>query len=294
VTSQAVLRISLLSLVSVLAAACASDQRQSESRVLGDPIINPPRSERGNPPFYEVFGERYYILSTSDGYRGAGTASWYGVDFHGKETSSGETYDMYAYTAAHRTLPIPTWVEVTNRANGRTVIVRVNDRGPFVDDRIIDLSYAAALDLDMIRTGTVPVYVRALGAPASFPEAETIERRAKSGETTPVPRADIATVAAGRPASRINETVPEIASRPASAGAFVQVGAFSDIGNAERLVRRLRNNGFANTFLVSDDSSRPAIHRVRIGPIDALLDFDFIDDSLRLLGIRDARLIHDP
>lgn len=124
-----------------------------------------PRSSRGNPPFYEVFGKRYYVLDTSDGFSERGIASWYGRDFHGKATSSGEIYDMRAMTAAHKTLPIPTWVEVTNLTNGRRIIVKVNDRGPFVDGRVIDLSQRAAEELDMIRDGTARVQVRALGAP---------------------------------------------------------------------------------------------------------------------------------
>jgi len=123
------------------------------------------RNDRGNPPFYDVLGRRYYVLPTSDGYRARGVASWYGRDFHGLSTSSGETYNMNAMTAAHTTLPIPTWVEVTNLENGKHVVVKVNDRGPFVDNRLIDLSYAAALKLDMVQSGTARVEVRALAPP---------------------------------------------------------------------------------------------------------------------------------
>src|SRR6185369_2198284 len=90
-----------------------------------------PRSTRGNPPTYEVFGKRYTLLATAEGYKERGVASWYGPDFHARPTSSGETYDMYAMTAAHKTLPIPVYAKVTNLSNGRSVIVRINDRGPF-------------------------------------------------------------------------------------------------------------------------------------------------------------------
>ena len=121
-----------------------------------------PRSTHGNPVAYEVFGKRYFVLATADGYRERGVASWYGPTFHARPTSSGEPYDMYAMTAAHKTLPIPAYVRVTNLGNGRSVVVRVNDRGPFVDNRIIDLSYTAAYKLDMTRAGTAFVEVEAI------------------------------------------------------------------------------------------------------------------------------------
>src|SRR6188768_3753589 len=121
-----------------------------------------PRGTRGNPPFYEVFGKRYYVLASSEGFVERGTASWYGPGFHAASTSLGERYDMYAMTAAHKTLPIPAYAEVTNLRNGRKVVVRINDRGPFVGDRIIDLSYTAAARLDMLLQGTAPVEVRVI------------------------------------------------------------------------------------------------------------------------------------
>lgn len=121
-----------------------------------------PRSAGGNPSSYEVLGERYYVRKSSKGFSQRGIASWYGNKFHGNKTSNGEVYDMYAMTAAHKTLPLPTYVRVTNLNNDRSIIVRVNDRGPFAKGRIIDLSYVAAKKLDMIKTGTAPVEVVAL------------------------------------------------------------------------------------------------------------------------------------
>lgn len=132
---------------------------------LGDPLpYDQPPSAQGNMAEYEQGGRTYRVLDSSYGYDQRGSASWYGEGFHGRATSSGETFDMYALTGAHRTLPIPTYVRVTNLANGRSVVVRVNDRGPFrdPDSRIIDLSYAAALRLDMVRDGTANVRVQAL------------------------------------------------------------------------------------------------------------------------------------
>ncbi|MBP7616482.1 MAG: septal ring lytic transglycosylase RlpA family protein, partial [Steroidobacteraceae bacterium] len=128
-----------------------------------------PRSLRGNPPFYEVFGKRYAVLATAEGHIERGVASWYGPGFHAAQTSTGEPYDMYAMTAAHKTLPLPCYARVTNLANGRSVVVRVNDRGPFVAGRIVDLSYTAAAKLDMLRGGTAFVEMRVItpGTPAA-------------------------------------------------------------------------------------------------------------------------------
>src|SRR4029077_902045 len=111
---------------------------------------------------YVALKKRYSVLPTSKGYKAQGLASWYGNKFHGKRTSSGEKYNMYAMTAAHKTLPLPTYARVTNVQNGRSVVVRINDRGPFVANRLIDLSYTAAAKLDMLREGTTLVEVRAL------------------------------------------------------------------------------------------------------------------------------------
>jgi rare lipoprotein A len=121
-----------------------------------------PLARYGNHSPYEVFGKKYYLLESSGGYRQRGMASWYGSKFHGRRTSSGEPYDVTLATAAHKTLPLPSYAEVTNLNNGKTVIVKINDRGPFKDDRLIDLSYGAALRLDMIGTGTAPVEVRVI------------------------------------------------------------------------------------------------------------------------------------
>ncbi len=132
-----------------------------------------PRARSGNPPFYEVGGRRYVVLPTAAGYVEQGIASWYGPDFHGGRTATGETYDMNGLTGAHPTLPLPAWVRVTNLDNGRSVVVRLNDRGPFAKGRIIDLSRAAAEQLDMIRTGTARVEVQSLAAGEPAPPAAT-------------------------------------------------------------------------------------------------------------------------
>ncbi len=121
-------------------------------------------SPYGNPDSYEVYGKRYHILESSEGYVERGTASWYGTKFHGRRTSSGEPYNMYAMTAAHKTLPIPSYARVTHLQNGKSVIVKINDRGPFVNNRLIDLSYVAARKLGIAASGTGPVEVKVITA----------------------------------------------------------------------------------------------------------------------------------
>ena len=145
--------------------APATRSRPSDAELLALPDAVPrvePRAHLGNPPVYEVFGQRYFVLASAKGYVARGVASWYGPDFHGERTSTGEPYDMYSMTAAHPLLPLPAYARVTNLANGRSIVVRINDRGPFKANRIIDLSYAAALKLDMVRNGTTLVEVRGL------------------------------------------------------------------------------------------------------------------------------------
>lgn len=121
-----------------------------------------PKSRIGNPKTYTVFNKTYCVMQSSKGYKERGTASWYGKKFHGFHTSNGEVYDMYGMSAAHKTLPLPTYAKVTNLSNGKHVIVKINDRGPFHDDRLIDLSYAAASKLGILATGTAKVEIQAL------------------------------------------------------------------------------------------------------------------------------------
>ncbi len=124
-----------------------------------------PLSAYGNPPTYVALGVRYYVMDSADGYVERGLASWYGPNFHGQKTSSGEPFDMHQVTAAHKTLPLPTWVKVTHLKTGRSITVRVNDRGPFKEGRIIDLSYQAAQALGIVEEGLAPVEVRAIRGP---------------------------------------------------------------------------------------------------------------------------------
>ena len=184
-----------------------------------------PRARYGNPPFYDVFGKRYYVLSSSVGYWERGVASWYGPGFHKERTSTGELYDMYGMTAAHKTLPLPAYVRVTNLQNGRSIVVRVNDRGPFVGNRIIDLSYTAAAKLDMLRNGTAMVEVRAIdpSVPPLPPvvTASTIPAASTSPAASPTPTASstpaAASTSAAAPVAAALVIMPLAATPPAAA-----------------------------------------------------------------------------
>jgi rare lipoprotein A len=218
-----------------------------------------PRSTRGNPVAYEVFGKRYFILAKADGYRERGVASWYGPTFHARPTSSGEPYDMYAMTAAHKTLPIPAYVRVTNLGNGRSIVVRVNDRGPFVDNRIIDLSYTAAYKLDMTRTGT------------AFVEVEAI---------TPGSLTEVAQGVATQPSAPFQGPV-----------LFLQAGAFGVAANANQLAERLRREGIESVRVLEPDTGS-GLFRVRVGPIADVATFDATAQRIERLGV-ETRLISE-
>ncbi len=241
-----------------------------------------PRGRRGNPPFYEVFGKRYYVMAESDGWVERGTASWYGPGFHAASTSLGERYDMYAMTAAHKTLPIPCYAEVTNLRNGRKVVVRINDRGPFVGDRIIDLSYTAAAKLDMLLAGTAPVEVRVIspGAPGS----------AIPPSTPAAPPPAVLPTAAVMPPPPA-PTVMVVNAPAGAAPMFIQAGVFSDHENARRRVESLLAAGIELASLDEMPRTERTLHRVRVGPFASVEEFDLNMKRLRELGINDARLL---
>jgi rare lipoprotein A len=179
-------------------------------------VTNEPRARYGNRSPYVVLGKSYAVLPSAEGYDETGIASFYGNKFHGRRTSSLEVYDMYAFSAAHKTLPLPSFARVTNLANGKSVIVRVNDRGPFHDGRIIDLSYAAAVKLGVDRTGTARVEVRGLGAGENARnDYDAVASRAPS--TSLPPGVHIAT-GKPQPASAIDKLVSALPIATANAG----------------------------------------------------------------------------
>jgi len=240
--------------------ACSAAPLRDGARPPGDPSAVPdavpraePRSARGNPPFYEVFGERYTVLASADGYLERGVASWYGPNFHGGTTSSGEPYDMHAMTAAHRTLPLPSYVRVTNLSNGRSVVVRVNDRGPFKGNRIIDLSRTAAAKIDMLRDGTAIVEVQSVG-PSSQPATHAVT-----------------------PAKQF----------------YAQAGAFQEASNARRLAERIAAAGFTDVTVLAVRSGARTVHRVRVGPFASVISYDSVVERLRAAGFGPVILAFD-
>jgi rare lipoprotein A len=268
-----------------------------------------PRSIYGNPPSYEVFGKRYYVMASGVGYVERGVASWYGPGFHKERTSVGEPYDMYGMTAAHKTLPLPAYVRVTNLQNGRSCVVRVNDRGPFVGNRIIDLSYTAAAKLDMLRDGTAMVEVRVLqpldpaldthltvASVGALPLASPPAASSSAPLTTP-PASSSAVPFTSQPVAIPAAAPPVIKPAPVTSAPvrtlFVQAGAFAAPDNAQRLADKLRAAGYTQVFVRDDLIAGRKLYRVRIGPIPDVPQFDRIVAALEEQGVRDAHLALD-
>jgi rare lipoprotein A len=228
-----------------------------------------PRSNPGNDP-YSVNGVSYTPLGDARGYRERGVASWYGKKFHGRRTSSGEAYDMYAMTAAHKTLPLPSYVRVRNLENGRAVVVRVNDRGPFLHNRLIDLSYAAAAKLGVVGNGTGIVEVEAV-----------------TPDDVPV------RVAGGAPAA---EPPGQAAVEPVPPRLFLQVGAFAQWENANSLRTRLEAASVQPVMIQTAVGTLggvdgKAVYRVRVGPLASVADSDRLTESIAQLGLGRAIVV---
>ena len=233
-------------------------------------VVAEPRSRYGNRSPYSVLGKSYRVLDSAEGYVGRGIASYYGKKFHGRRTSSLEVYDMYTFSAAHKTLPLPSYARVTNLQNGESVVVRVNDRGPFHEGRIIDLSYAAAVKLGIHRAGTAQVEVRALVPGAPAPVAEVAAAPPSSAMDT------LVAALPGAPAMGAESTPPVAPAAPAPAPAPVagagrevvlQVASFSARANAERAVARLQAAGIEGAQVLDAFAGGRPAWRVRIGPL---------------------------
>ena len=211
------------------------------------------RTSAGNKSPYTVNGKTYRVMQSEQGYRERGFASWYGEKFHGHKTSNGEIYDMFQLSAAHKSMPLPGFVRVTNLENNRSIVVRVNDRGPFHSERIIDLSYAAAYMLGFDNKGTAMVEVEAI-----------------------VPTL-AATTESPRPPSPA-----ALAPQQPGGGAILQVGAFSDLQAAQQLTMKLQKMTSRPVFIRSVEigEERELIHRVRVGPIPSADEIGRITDSV--------------
>lgn len=210
-----------------------------------------PYSRGGNKSTYTVLGKSYKVMPSGEGYAEKGIASWYGAKFHGHLTSNGETYDMYSMSAAHKTLPLPSYVKVTNLKNDKTVIVRVNDRGPFHEDRVIDLSYAAAHRLDMLKTGTANVSLEVIyiANPESAALAELKDTQLHF----------IQVVASSNKARVENlakslEQKYKVKTRVQSANNLyrLQLGPIGQQQLATKLTETLKQEGYPNSYLLTE------------------------------------------
>ena len=263
IMSDTALRISIVSPILVAMMACSSAPEQSpESPNAGrysisqdraptrivdlasiPEIIPEPlnRTGAGNRSPYTVLGKSYEVMPTEEGYNERGVASWYGEKFHGHKTSNGEVFDMFLASAAHKSLPIPSFLRVTNLDNNRNIVVRVNDRGPFHGDRVIDLSYAAALKLGYADRGTARVQLESI----------------------------VATGTSGDRAVRASNSVWNETLRVSSTGSkYVQVGAFSDLSAAQEVTSRVEEITSLPVFIRTvNTSNNKILHRVRVGPI---------------------------
>jgi rare lipoprotein A len=238
-----------------------------------------PRSASGNKP-YSVYGVTYTPFADTSGYRERGIASWYGKKFHGRRTSSGEPYDMYAMTAAHKTLPLPSYVRVRNLQNDRSVVVRVNDRGPFLHNRLIDLSYAAAAKLGILGTGTGVVEIEAVSP--DEPATQVV----KTYPLQIIP-----------PAAAAEEITASQTPPTAGPKLYLQVGAFAQRDNAVSLRDRLEREALRPIFVQSSQAGinggadAAPVYRVRIGPLASVEEGDRLTERATQLGIRDARIV---
>jgi rare lipoprotein A len=215
-----------------------------------------PITRAGNKSPYQVFGKTYFVLPTSKDYNEVGIASWYGTKFHGRKTSNGEIYNMYAMTAAHKSLPIPSYVRVTNLENKRSIIVRVNDRGPFHGPRLIDLSYVAALKLGFADKGTAKVLI------------EAIDPSGSQDRLPPTPAVKLPAVA---------ETTNAESSVTINQGPFLQVGAFDNAAAAQILQKKVRQYTALPILVQQQDS----LFKVWVGPIADSIELALIKRTLQ-------------
>lgn len=235
----------------VVGLAGCSTRRTSSSDVEWSSSGQKQTKRRGTKP-YKINGKTYYPLAHARGFTENGLASWYGRDFHGKSTANGERYNMYGMTAAHKTLPLGTIVRVTNKKNGKSIVVRVNDRGPFVSGRIIDLTKTGADKIGMLAAGTAPVRIEAIGdsiAPSSSAMKAATKKKPTRKSPAPV-------VASTPPPSHIES------DGSISGTLYVQVGAFSSAGNADGVVSQMKGSGRQARKVQAPNG----MWRVQVGP----------------------------
>lgn len=326
------IRVAVYGAVALLLASCSSS-RAPEPVQPGGPISGPgdySRPHRDGAPWwdvdvsripdavpmphygavkanpYTVLGKTYYPMNDARRYQATGTASWYGTKFHGQATANGEAYDLYGMTAAHKTLPLPSYVRVSNLDNGRSVILRVNDRGPFYSDRIIDLSFAAAKKLGYAESGTARVKVEGIdpqqwwaaqGRPvpmvlaqpqmAAKPQPKPAVQQVASApieQYSPPPQQHAAAVLPVQIDAKKNDSL-------AASGLYLQVGAFANPDAAELLKAKLSGTVSAPVFISSVVRNQQILHRVRLGPIGTQGEAQQLQDSVRLANLGQPTLV---
>ncbi|MBX9405343.1 septal ring lytic transglycosylase RlpA family protein [Pseudomonas baetica] len=258
---------------------------------------------KANP--YTVLGKTYFPLQESKSYVASGTASWYGTKFHGQNTANGEVYDLYGMSAAHKTLPLPSYVRVTNLDNNKSVILRVNDRGPFYSDRIIDLSYAAAKKLGYAESGTARVKVEGIDpqqwwAAKGRPAPLMLNEPQVAQNSAPVITASAGTVEQWTPPVQqhaaavvpVQLDAKKNASAPAS-GQYLQVGAFANPDAAELLRAKLSGMVSAPVFISSIVRNQQTLHRVRLGPIGSPGEIAQVQNSVRLANLGSPSVVSE-
>ena len=255
-------RLSFLLVISLVLGACTfgvpvveRDGAQAPSK-----RSSAKKSKLGNPSSYVVHGKRYYVLDSADGFVQRGIASWYGIKFHGRKTSSGETYNMHDMTAAHKTLPLPVYVHVKNLDNGRSAVVWVNDRGPFISGRIIDLSYAAAKKLGVKGPGTANVEISVV----------------QKGQTRP---------------SSVVRAIPLTEQAAKDVPLFIQMGSFSSQVNASNMVRVLHAANESSARISQLQTDTGLFYRVRVGPLFDIDEANAIVKRLKGKGFQTARIV---
>ena len=276
-------------------------------------VVAEPRSRYGNRSPYKVLGRKYHVRDSAEGYDETGIASYYGKKFHGRRTSSLEVYDMYAFSAAHKSLPLPSYARVTNLANGKSVVVRVNDRGPFHEGRIIDLSYAAAVKLGVDRAGTAKVEVVGLSPGENARQDYDAVAAAPTPTPTPAQPQPAPVVPAPLPATAIDRLVAALPVASASAaepggpaadpvvmqpsvlpapGVVMQVASFAEEANARRALAAVSAAGIAGARLEQGDSAGRPVWRLRVGPVPADAA-EATADRVRELGYGQPRLVRE-
>ncbi|OUR88554.1 hypothetical protein A9Q81_23450 [Gammaproteobacteria bacterium 42_54_T18] len=274
-----------------------------------------PRARYGNHSPYEVLGKTYRVMKSAIGYKQDGIGSWYGEKFAGRKTSSFEPYDPYAMTAAHKSLPLPTYVRVTNLENNREIVVKVNDRGPFHEDRIIDLSYAAAAKLGYMDKGTARVRVEFINPseiprPTETQQAAPITQQNSNAVTLPIkpPLMEaqvLSTPSLATPSNDENMPIDTVNASlvnahtqqtPTEHHIYLQVAAFSQLTTAQELERKLNSTIKAPTSINSTSSgfgeNNTQIHRVRIGPFKDELSAILVSEQIKQQKMGDPLIIH--